>query len=155
MNLDIIRPLLHVGQNRSGNVPLPHHRHRQPHSQNVVCVFPENLPVGEVPPPSDYLTQNQSRHRGVHHKKGFLLFQPRIDKQSGKPANHAAVNGKPALPDIKNPKQIILIHVPVKNHIIDSCPDNGNNNGIKGKIPVHIRILTRHFRLMGGHQNPG
>ena len=60
---------------------------------------------------------------------------------------HTSIDCQAASPQIEYLKQIILITVPLKNHVIKPCSYNRKNNTIKRKIQINLRILPPSFRI--------
>ena len=132
-----------------------HRVNRKLHGKKAVIIFPEYFPVHKIPPAAHSLSQNQSRNGRISHQERILLFYLTVDKQSDKRGNHSAVYGHAAVPQPENPRQIVLIIVPRKYHIVNAASYNGKNDSIDGEIPVVIRILACNFRHIDCHQKPG
>ncbi len=66
---------------------------------------------------------------------------------------HPAVDGHTAIPGIEYAQQIILVIIPGEHHIVDAGPDDGEDDGINGEIPVVVRILPRHLGHVRRHED--
>ena len=153
VDIDIIGPLRDMGRYVLGNVPGPHRLDGELHGKKAVIVFPEDLPVHEVSPAADGLPQNQSRHAGVTHQQGALLFDPSVDEQGDERGDHRPIDGHAAVPGVEDAQQIVLVIIPGEHHIIDARPDDGEDHRINGKIPVVIRILPCHLGHVCRHED--
>ena len=111
------------------------------HGKQTVRVSSKRLAVKEISPPADDLPRNQSQHACIRHReKGYFFYTGINDHRDGS-RDHTAINGKPAGAQVKNLKQIFLIIIPLKNHIINSCTDNGTYDCVQCKIQIKFRIL--------------
>ena len=153
MHIDIVCPLRNMGRNVLGNIPGPHRLDGELHGKQAVIILTEDFSVHEVPPAADGLSQNQARHAGVSHQQRIFLFYPAIDEQSDERGYHPAVDGHTAIPGIEYAQQIILVIIPGEHHIVDAGPDDGEDDGINGEIPVVVRILPRHLGHVRRHED--
>ena len=48
-------------------------------------------------------------------------------------------------------QQIVLIHIPGKDHIVEPGPDNPEYDGKDGQVQVVLLVLACPFRLHHGH----
>ena len=61
--------------------------------------------------------------------------------------DHSTVDRQTSLTQIKYLQQIVLVPVPCKHNIIDTCPDQGTDNRNDRQIEIIILFLTTAFCL--------
>ena len=153
VHLDVVGSLRHMGRDSLGNIRCSDHLGRKTHRKQIIRVLSKNFPVGEIPPAADYLTEYKPRHADIRNLQKTLFFPPAVDPKGKKSGNHRTVNGQSAVSQIKHIKQIILIGVPAKYHVINPGPDNGKDNGVNRKIPDQVSVQPLQLRHMGRQQD--
>ena len=134
-----------------GNHGRVHNACLDPHGQQIVRVAAEGLAVEEISPASDHLARNQSQNTGVCHAQKGLLLYPCIHSQRQNRPDDSAIDGQAAGSQIENLDGVVLVQLPVENHIVQPRSDNGKNDGIEGKVQVKVRVLTSAPGVPHGH----
>src|SRR5699024_5551988 len=123
MHLDIAYPVdtLYVLPHQLCHVAGAHCIERQTHGKQAVRIFSERLAVEEVSPAPKHLTVQDRHGYRIQYLERRQVLHSRHDKDCDHRCDHAAVYGEPSLPEIKDIKQIILVHIPGEYHIEDPC----------------------------------
>ena len=133
-------------QNMRANILIDHGRIHNgfldSHGKKRIRIPSESFRIEEISPSADCLPQNKTEDTGIRHRKKIQLLLPRVDNTGKKSHQNASVDGKSALTNIRNFQKMLRIVVPFKNDIIDSRPDDAENNDPKGKILNIIRLVS-------------
>ena len=75
---------------------------RELHSQEIIGIASEGLPVEKIPPAADDLAENDAAARGISQKsEGNLLFPVEIDHREDR-SDDASVDRQPSLPGVQD-----------------------------------------------------
>ena len=102
MHLNVVRSFYNMIPQIFGNIPTSHHFDRKPHGKQIIGIFTEHLTVKEISPPSDCLSEDQSRQCCIHEAERIKLLKLTVYKDRNKSHNHAAINGKSAFPQVED-----------------------------------------------------
>ena len=106
---------------------------------------PVGFLIEKVSPAAYRLRQHKTRRNYV--RKGEEAYFPDLGEYERRKqaAYHRAVYGKTALTDVNDTLNIVFIHIPGKNHIIDSCSGNPRNYPDNSHIEIIFRVLPGSF----------
>ena len=144
-----------MGRDIRADIRSPGHGGREFHGQQGIGITAEYLPVKEIAPAADDLPQDQPVSAGIQQQTYIDLFDLTVDGHRGNAANDTAVNSQSAAPQIKDLQQVILIHIPHKDDIIDPGADYGQDQQVDPDVPDRVWIQTCLFGHMGGQQKAG
>lgn len=115
------------------------------HGKKRIRISAEGLCIEEIPPAAYDLAGDEPQHAGICKLKEGNLFNAGIDDGCQDGCEDAAVNGQTPAPDIQDFKGVLSVVSPFKCNIIKACADDGQDNGIEGKIQIKLRILSPPF----------
>ena len=102
------------------------------HSGHGVSGGAEGLPVEEVSPTADALTDEKAQAHQVQQSGQRALFDFAENDDANRRTQNGAVDGKTALPDIQHGNGVIPVHGPGEDAVVGPGAENG-----KGRDPKH------------------
>ena len=102
------------------------------HPEEAVRCRAKGLPVEEIAPAANALTNEETHQHHIQHRGQPQLFHPAQHRHTGNGTQHTAIDGDTALPDIQHGNGICRILLPTEGAVIDPGADNG-----KGCHPQH------------------
>ena len=143
-----------------GGVPVAHDPVRllDAHAEEKVVedLRAEGLPVEEVPPAANQLTDQQTQGHDVQIGRQLLLLELGEEQQPQNGADDAAVDGDAPLPDVEGGDGIVLVEIPAEDHVVDPGADNGRGhgeeNGVRHQVKVGAEFLDPLFGVEDGQQ---
>ena len=127
-----------------GGVPVAGNsrNHLNAHAQEevVVDLRAEGLPVEEIAPAADALADQQAQRHDVQIGRQLLLLHLGEEQQAQGGADDAAVDGDAALPDVESGNRVVLVVVPLEDHVVDSGADDGQGNGEENRVDHAVHI---------------
>jgi len=108
----------------------------------------ESLLVEEVAPSADRLPQRQQRRQVVQHRGVRDLPDPAHHPVTEEHRDDAAIDGKSAIPSVKDPRQILRIVVPLERHIVKARADDRARQRDKHQVIDQIRRELVLLRLL-------
>ena len=127
------------------------------HPQKESCLFTMGLPVEEIAPTANRLTDQKSQRGEVQSSTQRELFDFAIDNDADGCANDTAVNGKTAVPNVEHFNGICLVLVPSKYAVIGSGANNGKGNdrqsSVKNVILGQTKLLASAQAVNGCQQD--
>ena len=123
------------------------------HLEKRVCHAAVRLAVHEVAPATENLPDNHA-HRGViQHNKRRNLFYPAQNQDRDRTADDAAVNGKPALPDVEHRDGVVSVEVPVEHAVVKPRADNADRHRPQHKVQHVVLRNAEGLRAVHHIQN--
>ena len=113
-------------------LPLVRHGVEQTHPEEAVCRRAEGLPVEEVAPAAQNLSDEEPQQGNIQHRGDPELFHLAQHRHADDRADDAAIDGDASLPDGEHGQRVIGIVLPGEGHIVNSRAENG-----KGGNPQH------------------
>ena len=131
----------------------------QAHLQKRIRDGAVRLAVHEVAPSAHKLADDDAHARHIEQDCGRNFLMLCDDKQRNCAADDAAVDGKPALPDIEDGNGIIGVKFPIENAVIQTCADDTDGRRPEDHIE-HIvlrdaEVLCPREHIKHGEQESG
>ena len=101
---------------------LPDRRARHPPGSGGVGA--ERLDVDEVAPPADRLREDEPADREVGHGQELHLPPAADEAAHEKSADHAAVDGDAALPEVEDADRVVRVDLPAEDHVVEARADD-------------------------------
>ena len=131
---------------------------QQTHPQKGFCCCAEGLPVKEIAPAAQCLTDEKAQRHHIQGGKQADLLDPAVDDHTQCRADHAAVNCQTALADIKQGKQVVFIAVPREDAVIRPGANDRHRqdpqNAVQDIILFQSELLTSFQRIHNCQHHP-
>ena len=113
------------------------------HSPGGRRIGTERLHVEKISPSSNRLSENHASGGQVNKRQQLHTAQPAHDNHDDQPADDAAVNGQPSLPDIKNIKRVGCVVFPGKGDVIETrahdAADHAADHNIQRTVGIDAK----------------
>ena len=104
----------------------------QAHAEKALGSGAEGLPVKEIAPASHTLADEEAQGHQIQQRRQLQLFHQAQHRHADGRAQHTAVDGQAALPDVEHRDGVVSIALPGENAVVGSGASNG-----KGGDPQH------------------
>src|SRR5699024_9028616 len=103
---------------------------------------------------SDPLPDQESGRGQIQRRADAHLADTGHQHTAGHTGDDAPVDGQPALTDVKDPAQVVLEEIPVKDNIVQPCPDHAGDEPGDDHIDEAVAVDTDFFGVGEGITRP-